>query len=412
MPLDLCAVGRVLLSLFAIASAIGSLAACDHLAVPAKVIVVVASATRNEPAAVLASVDLALMRRDALSPTGAISYVVDPNTGQPRTVALTPRRPDGEVEYGPSQDAVLTANLNQVQRLLDREAADGPFDLLSLMAMAVRVSSVPGTLIVVSSGLSTAGGFDLRQVGWYASSATVAAQLKHEGLLPVLTGWHVLFSGLGDTAGNQPALPLPQRSELADYIIAICRAAGAAWCATDDVTRPAPLAHSTFPVPVVPVPAVTAVKGPHHWTGENIPADMLFGLNSSQLMSGADSILRPLAARAISGHLQVSITGFASPESGSSAYNQALSLERARSVEARMITLGVSPGQIIQVTGDGTADKTAAACYRRGHLDEAICANMRHVLILLGPVRGPVTLPPEHWRIRHDLSQQRKPAHL
>lgn len=385
------AAGRVLLGLLVTAAAVGGLAACDHVPVPAKLIVVVASATRNEPAAVLASADLTQMRQAALTSTGAIAYVVDPSSGQPITVALTPRRAGGEVEYGPDRDALLAANLNQVQRLLGREAADGPFDLLSLLAMAVRVSSGPGTLIVVSSGLSTAGGFDLRQVGWYASPAAVAAQLKREGLLPALTGWHVVFSGLGDTAGDQMALPLPQRAELTAYILTICGASGAASCDTDDVTRPALRALSTFPVPVVPVPGVTPVQGPHHWTGENIPADMFFKLNSSQLLPGADSILGPLAARAVSGHLQVSITGYASPESGSSAYNQALSLARAQSIQARMTTLGVSPGQIVQVAGDGTAGKTAAACYRGGHLDEAICGRMRRVVILLSPVPGATT---------------------
>ena len=50
-------------------------------------------------------------------------------------------------------------------------------------------------------------------------------------------------------------------------------------------------------------------------------------------------------------HLQVSILGFASPETGSPAYNQALSLARARAIRVRLITLGVSPDRIVQVRG-------------------------------------------------------------
>jgi len=247
---------------------------------------------------------------------------------------------------------------------------------------------VPGTLFVVTSGLSTAGGFDLRQVGWNANPAAVASQLKHEGLLPSLAGWHVIFSGLGDTAGDQPALPLPQQAELVAYVLAICHAAGAASCSTDDVTRPDPPAQSTYPDPVVPVPVVMSVQGPHHWTGENIPADMFFRLNSSRLLPGADSILGPLAVRAVAHHLQVSIRGFASPETGTPAFNKALSLARARAIRVRLIALGVSPDQIVQVAGEGTAGKTAAACYSGGHLDEAACAKLRRVLILLSPVPG------------------------
>ena len=198
MPLSFRgAAGRLLLGLMMTALAVSGLVACDQVPVPAKVIVVAASATRNEPAAVLAAADLMELRRSALSRAGAIAYVVDPNTGQPTTVPLTPRRPDGQVEYGSNRDALLAANLDQAQRLLREQAADKPFDLLFLLAAAIRVSSVPGTLIVVSSGLSTAGGFDLRQVGWDASPAAVAAQLGHDGLLPALAGWHVEFSGLG-----------------------------------------------------------------------------------------------------------------------------------------------------------------------------------------------------------------------
>jgi outer membrane protein OmpA-like peptidoglycan-associated protein len=366
----------------------GGLTACAHEQPPAKVIVVVASATRNEPAAELSSPDMAELRQAALTGNGAVAYVVNQNTGQPATVTLTPRRGDGQVDYGPDRDSQLSANLTQLQRLIGQQAANEPFDLLSLLAKAVNVSSVPGTLFVVSSGLSTAGGFDLLQVGWSADPATVAAQLKHEKLLPPLTGWHVVFSGLGDTSGDQPALPLPQQAELVAYILAICHASGAASCSTDDVTRPDPPALSTYPTPVVPVPAVTSVQGPHDWTGESIPADVFFRLNSSELLPGADSVLAPLAAPAVAHHLQVSIEGFASPESGSPAYNLALSLARARSIRAALITLGVAPGEIVQVTGEGTAGMTAAACYRNGHLDETVCAKLRRVVILFSPVPG------------------------
>lgn len=376
---------RVLACLLVTLFGASMLAACGPQPATAEIIVLVASATRNEPAAVLAPPDLALLRQAALSSNGAIADVVNPNSGQSVMVPLTPRRPDGQVDYGPDRANELAANLNQVQRLLRLEASDQPFDLLTLMAHGVKVSSVPGTLIVASSALSTAGGFDLRQVGWYADPAAIAAQLKREGLLPSLTGWHVLFTGLGDTAGDQPALPLPQLSELADYIMAICRAAGAASCAIDDVTRPDPPAISTYPAPVVSVPVVTSVQGPHHSMTASIPADMFFRLNSSQLLPGADGILGPLAAKAVTYHLQVSITGFASPETGTLAYNQALSLARARSIRSRLIALHVPPGQIIKATGAGTAGKPASACYRGGHLDETACAKLRYVLIVFSP---------------------------
>ncbi|MGH3181253.1 MAG: OmpA family protein [Streptosporangiaceae bacterium] len=350
------------------------------------VVVVADSATANEPAPVLANADRDFLYHVGADNTDGVAYVVDPSTGQPAVVYLTPRRPDGQVEYAqPRRDQLLDTNVNQVQQVLDREVASGPFDLLADIAAAARVSANPATLLVISSGLSTAGGFELADVGWGADSRLIAAQLKARGLLPDLMGWHVIFSGLGDTAGRQAALPLPERSTLAVYWLAICRAAGAASCSIDETTRPEPPPRSTIPVPVVPVPQVVPIQGPHGWTGENVPADEFFAFDSSQLLPGADSILGPLAASARSGHLLVSITGYASPDGGSDAYNTMLSKERALAVRARLIALGVPAGQIVTCTGLGTDGEPRSACYSGGQLDEAICAQLRRVVILLSP---------------------------
>ena len=126
----------------------------------------------------------------------------------------------------------------------------------------------------------------------------MARQLKQRGLLPRLAGWRLDFSGLADVAGDQPSLPLPQRTTLVGYWMAICHTAGAAACGDDDTIRPDPPSRSTTPVPVVPVPAVTPVTGPHRSAGVSVPADELFPFNSARLLAGADGILRPLAARA------------------------------------------------------------------------------------------------------------------
>jgi len=348
-------------------------------------IVVVASATANEPGPVLATGDRSLLSAAAAASASAIAYVVNTRSDQPTTVPLTPLRPDGQVQYGPDRSALITQNVNRVQRLLDGEAATGPFDLLSLIAAAVRVTSAPATLIVLSSGLSTAGAFDLRQVGWAASPTTVAAELKRTGLLPTLAGWKVVFSGLGETTGHQPTLPLPQQTTLTAYWMTICRAAGAASCTTDAATRPDPVSRSTIPVPVVPVPAVTSVSGPHGATGISVPAEEFFAFDSARLLPGADAILGLVAARARARHLLVSITGYASPEGGTAAYNNTLSAARAQAVQSRLIILGVSAAQITHVAGAGTSGATVKNCYRRGRLDETACAALRRVVILLTP---------------------------
>lgn len=361
------------------------------------VVVVADSATANEPAPVLANADRDFLYRAGADSTHGVAYVVDPSTGQPTTVSLTPRRPDGQVEYAqPRRGQLLDANVNAVQRALDREAATSPFDLLADIAAAVRVSVRPGTLLVISSGLSTAGGFELADVGWGADPRLIAAQLKARGLIPKLEGWHVIFSGLGDTAGRQAALPLPERTTLAAYWLAICHAAGAASCSVDETTRAEPPPRSMVPVPKIPVPQVAPVQGPHGWSGENVPADEFFAFDSSHLLPGADRILGPLAAKARSGHLLVSITGYASPDGGSDAYNTKLSQARALAVRARLVTLGVPSGQIVTITGLGTDGAPRSACYSGGQLSEAICAQLRRVVILLSPTPSGQPLTSQH----------------
>ena len=88
-----------------------------------RTIVVATSATANEPAPVLAGPDRATLRNAGAKSAQATVYVVDPNTGQARAVSLTPRGPDGEVDWGPQRASELTAAVNRVQRLLDGTAA-------------------------------------------------------------------------------------------------------------------------------------------------------------------------------------------------------------------------------------------------------------------------------------------------
>jgi outer membrane protein OmpA-like peptidoglycan-associated protein len=347
--------------------------------------VVVPSATANEPEPVLAPADRALLYHAGATSTRGVAYVINPATGQPTRVSLTPLRAGGQVEYGPRRDYLLQQNVNRVQQILRTEAATGPFDLLQLISTAVRATSHPGTLLILSSGLSTAGGFNLRTVGWDANPASVARQLKERGLLPQLAGWRLDFSGLANVDGHQPSLPLPQRTTLIGYWMAICHTARAAACGDDDTIRPDPPSRSTTPVPVVPVPAVTPVSGPHHSAGVSVPADELFAFNSASLLPGSDRILRPLAGRARAHGDLVSITGYASPEGGAGPYNDALSRARAISVRNRLEALGLPSGQITRVTGLGTAGLTLRACYRHGRLDEAVCATLRRVVILLTP---------------------------
>jgi outer membrane protein OmpA-like peptidoglycan-associated protein len=367
-----------------LAVSLGMLSACSPSPVP-RTFILAASATANEPEPVLSAGIAQMLQSAGSASTNATAYIVDPATGQPTVISLTPRRPNGQVDYGPTRGQYLAANIAAVQRVLGDEAARGPFNLLNTIAAAVRVAPPPATLLVLSSGLSTAGGLDMRQVGWDASPASVAAQLKARGLLPNLAGYRVIFSGLADTSGRQPALPLPQRRMLTAIWLAICEASGATSCSTDEMTRPDPPSRSTTPVPVVPVPTVQSVVGPGGTTTTTVPDALLFQFGSSALLPTADSILRPVVTQARSHDLRVSITGYASPDGGTTTYNIALSKRRAEAVSRRLRALSLPAAQIIEVTGAGTAGKSLTACLVRGQLDEAVCAQLRRVVITMSP---------------------------
>jgi len=135
----------------------------------------------------------------------------------------------------------------------------------------------------------------------------------------------------------------------------------------------------------VAVPQVLSVRGPRHASTTTVPAAELFALGSPALGPDANRILAPLAARARTWRLDVTITGYASPDGGSAPYNRALSAARARAVRSRLISLGVPAGQISRVTGSGTAAEAPGACYPGGRLDEAFCATLRRVVVALIP---------------------------
>ena len=166
------------------------LAAFNHARSPVTTppnFIIAATATANEPEPVLSADILRTLRAAGLASAQATAYVVVPGASQPDTIPLTPYLANGQVDYGPTRTSTLNTNIDAVQQAVEHEAAQGPFDLLATLTAAVKAAPPPATLIVVSSGLSTSGGLDLRQVGWDASPNSVAAQLKARGLLPDLS---------------------------------------------------------------------------------------------------------------------------------------------------------------------------------------------------------------------------------
>ena len=111
-----------------------------------------------------------------------------------------PSRPDGEVDYGSEPLALLAANMNQLQRLLARQAAYRPSTCYPCWprrstSHPCRAPSLSCPRGCPSPGASTATAQLVRE-------SCRRSPARPRGLLLALTGWHIVFSGLGNTAGT------------------------------------------------------------------------------------------------------------------------------------------------------------------------------------------------------------------
>lgn len=373
-------------------------AACDETAPvtapsdPRNDVTIVVSATATEPRPALTGAVARILRnaaesRDATDGPdgrGSSARVRAAAAGYAATFPLTPRREDGAVERGLHRGSLINRNLGRVSAAIEGvQARQVGMDLLTAMDDATR-GTAPGTLIVMSHGLSTSGGFDLRRVGWNADPVRISTVLHDRGLLPALAGWRVTFTGLGATAGAQPPLPRPTRLKLIAYWTAICTAAGGD-CDIDDAgLAPAPAA-TTVPMPIVPVPGLESVTGPRGQVTYNISDTLLgFAGDSADLPAAAVDYLNAVATR-IGLRLRdqpgaaVTVIGFCADPPGSTPEGlRRLSRARAGNVADAIRRSGVVHNPIV-IVGAGVAPGGSAV--RDGHFDEARAAQMRRVQI-------------------------------
>ncbi|MGH3915432.1 MAG: OmpA family protein [Pseudonocardiaceae bacterium] len=355
-------------------------------------VVVLATGTVHEPRPMLTDRALAELRAAANSTNvsdgpagvGSVALVSTADGRFSPPLALTPRRANGAVEHGLQRDTLIEDNLRRVSDTVVAMTASRPgLDLLQGIDDAIAGSD-HGVLILVSNGLSTQGGFDLRQVGWDAEPEYLVTQLRERGLVPDLSGWRVLFTGVGGTAGDQPPLPKPTRDKLAAYWTAICQAAAADSCEVDDTRfdRTAPVPGPEMPI--VPIPDISSVTGPSGEVTTTISDRVLgFAGDSAVLSPAALELLRDTAAR-ITAKLTsgpgavVTIRGYTADPPGSTPQGrEQLSRDRAQAVADALATAGI-PNKIVTIGGGAAPEMTAVV---DGTFDEATAAAMRRVEI-------------------------------
>ena len=273
----------------------------------------------------------------------------------------------------------LQAAEGNLVRAFTQEAATttpGPTDMISCVrAMAQHLAAFgrqkATDIVIWGNAVQTAAPINLADPVQLADPKAALQTVISQGLLPDCTGWQVhMVDGSRSPAGGLSTLQDEQLREFWRQFFARCGGHLVLW----DSALPA------FPA--------SGEVAPANWTTGGIvplPDTLLFKFGSSALIPPADTILQPIVQRARSQHLLVSIIGTASPDGGTSAYNYHLSVRRADAVRDRFITLGLPPDQITHVTGVGTTGRSPGACLIHGQLDETICAQLRHVVIILSP---------------------------
>ena len=323
------------------------------------------------------------------------------DTGSPVSVVVAAvRRRVGDDEEGtpaPDSDTRRADGIDDregLERAVRSAAAHSPeSDLLAALGRAAQqLERAPGrpTVLVVDSGLSTAGALDFRNPGLLnADPADLAASLARAGDLPDLSGLHVVFQGLGATAPPQPSLGAVAREKLIDTWTAIAREAGALEVSIERGSSGRAPDEDLPPVSVVGEGTTGGIS-----CRENSlvldGGDVSFLADSARFRdpAAASALLEPIAQRIREANATAVLTG-TTADVGDVDGQEQLSLQRAQAVADLLARLGV-PESGMTVEGLGSDFPG----YVRDHDDKgnllpaAAAMNRKVVISLSGSARA------------------------
>jgi outer membrane protein OmpA-like peptidoglycan-associated protein len=285
-----------------------------------------------------------------------------------------------------ARDATRQENRAKIETgIRSARADDEESDLLAALDLAAReVSSIDGPreIVVVDSGLATAGEIDFTQPGLLdAEPEDVVADLQASDMLPNLCGIRVTVQGLGDTASPQDPLDIAQRKQL----IRIWEAVLLASCAEDVSIEQRALGGPAYDdVPgVTPVPLPEPVRcsaGTVVLSGGEVG----FRPDSAEFSdtAAARAVLAPIAAQMVRDGVTATVTGTTAnwrPIDG----QVTLSSQRAQTVVDELVALGV-PRESLSAEGVGSNfPEYVPDGGPEGPLDPAAAAQNRKVIIQL-----------------------------
>ncbi|GGM89276.1 hypothetical protein GCM10011609_27660 [Lentzea pudingi] len=273
--------------------------------------------------------------------------------GQP-TVALSADVKIDAANEARKEKAVNEAVEKVSSVVTNLEPKKAEADVLGALAEAGRVTPSGGTVVLIDSGLSTAGALSyLDNRMFNVVPADVAAYLKSGNLLPQLSGKSVLLVGLGGTAEPQAALDENLRGKVVDLWRAVVTASGASCAGDVQVASRRDAFETTVPVAQVKLPEPPP---PFKECGTTVLSDsgaVGFVPDQAELRdpAAAERTVRDLATPVANGNEKFTLIGNTAtvgPEAGL----KDLSKRRAEKVKELLTRLGIAPDRIT-TRGDG-----------------------------------------------------------
>jgi len=227
-------------------------------------------------------------------------------------------------------------------------------DVLAALSLAAQITPSGGTIVLLDSGLPTAGSIDFRDPDMFgADPGEVAAFLRSQGLLPDFTGKSVVLVNVGNTADPQPVLAQNIRTQLVDLWTDVARQGGAACVDSLQMGFASTSVSTDVAVSVVRPPAPPEFSSCGTTVlGDDGSVGFIVGTSTFRDPQAARTALTRLADLLAGGNQLATLTGSTSSE-GSASVNQTLSVQRAQAVANVLEDLGVAASRIT-VIGDGS----------------------------------------------------------
>lgn len=261
-------------------------------------------------------------------------------------------------------------------------------DVLAALSQAGKLTDDGGTVVLMDSGLATAGAVSFLSDGMFdADPADVANFLADKQLLPSVRNKAVYLVGLGHTAEPQPALGENLQKRVTALWQAIVTKAGAKCAAVVQIPDRREAAQVDQPVSNVKLPAPVVFQ-PCGTTALLDSGAVGFQPNTPLLRdeTAAKSTLSALVSQLSGGSQKVTLVGttatYGAPED-----SVTLSKQRAEAVKALLVQAGIAADRI-SIEGDGQTGK-----YHKpdllpdGTLDPVVAAQNRSVVVELSCAR-------------------------